>query len=134
MSLSKSSSENITESTSQSVSESIFTESATFTNDPGICSAEYSVFPLNFETIPYSEIIGYPEDKIGDVFHFNSIESVKIAEDGFSIGIRLENGYFFPNVDMDIAFKIFGKSALFQSSIEIVLLLRYPNQNDHTHQ
>ena len=117
MSLSQSSSENITESSSQSISESIFTESATFTNDPGICSAEYSVFPLNFETIPYSEIIGYPEDKVGDVFHFNSIESVKIAEDGFSIGIRLENGYFFPNVDMDIAFKIFGKSALLESAL-----------------
>ena len=112
----ESGSEQASRSASVSADESS-SRSLTDTLDPGLCTAEYSVLPLNFNTMPFSSIVGYPEDRVGDVFHFNDIESVRLQEDGFSVAVRLQRGVFFPSVTMPIAFKIIAKSQLVMSAL-----------------
>lgn len=91
--------------------------SLTFSNNPGECSAEYSVFPLNFDTVPYSQILNAPESKLFSQFHFNSIQSTELAAKGFSVAVRLNNGVFFPNVNRDLAFRIYTKSNLIEDAL-----------------
>lgn len=114
-SLSESHTADRSRSFSVSISEPTPSISQTFSRDPGPCTAEYSVFPLFTNTIPYSDIIGYPEDKVGNVFSYTEIPAVLIQSNGFSVGVRLQQGYFFPNVNMPIALKIFVKSELLES-------------------
>jgi hypothetical protein len=114
-SLSESHSPDRSRTFSQSLSDPTRSASQTFSGDPGSCSAEYSVYPLHTDSIPYSDIVGYPEDKIGDVFSFSDIPAVLVQSGGFSVGVRLQQGFFFPNVRLPIALKIFAKSSLLES-------------------